>query len=80
MNSLAVPGPGNYSVPQLVGNESVGKTLHSKLNPSFEKPGANKFPGPGEYQDMYKSAKKSEPQWRIGTSIRDQELKITRRT
>ena len=52
----------------MVGNESVGKTLHSKLNPSFERPGANKVPGPGTYQDMYKTSKKAEPSWKMGTS------------
>lgn len=55
----------------MVGNESVGKTLHSKLSPSFERPGANKVPGPGSYQDVYRSAKKSEPSWKLGTSQRD---------
>jgi hypothetical protein len=78
--AASIPGPGNYAVPQLVGNESVGKTLHSKLSPSFERPGANKVPGPGAYQDMYRTAKKSDPQWRIGTSQRDQETRISQRT
>ena len=64
----------------MVGNESVGKTLHSKLSPSFERPGANKVPGPGSYQDVYRSAKKSEPSLKLGTSQRDYELRIARRT
>ena len=50
------------------GDESVGKTLHAKLSPQFERPGANKVPGPGTYADMYRTSKKSEPSWRIGTS------------
>ena len=76
---LGVPGPGNYDIPQLTGNESVGKTLHSKLKPSFEQPGANKTPGPGSYQDVYRNSRRSEPSWRIGTSKRDQETKIAQR-
>ena len=54
--------------------------MSQKLCPSFEKPGASKVPGPGTYQDTYKTTRSKEPEWRIGTSQRDDKLKISRRT
>lgn len=53
-----MPGPGTYPMKTLVGSESVGKTLSQKLCPAFEKPGANKFPGPGAYDGKFLTQKK----------------------
>jgi len=77
---LSSPGPGAYPIGTLIGTETVGKTMSQKLCPSFEKPGANKVPGPGTYQYDYKSTKSKDPQWRIGTSKRDDADRIMRRT
>lgn len=77
---LGSPGPGTYPIRTLVGTESVGKTMSQKLNPSFEKPGANKVPGPGAYSSDYKVSKSKDPQWRIGTSRRDDAENVMRRT
>lgn len=51
-----------------------------KLCPQFEKPGANKVPGPGAYNSDFKSTTKSEPTWKIGTSTRYDRDNIMRRT
>lgn len=74
--ALAVPGPGTYPIKQIVGNETVGKSLGQKLNPAFQQPGANKTPGPGAYDGKYRTQKSSDPSWRIGTSRRDDQEKI----
>lgn len=55
---VSVPGPGTYTIRQMVGNDCEGKTLSQKLCPSFEKPGANRVPGPGTYGDEYAVTKK----------------------
>ncbi len=77
---MSVPGPGTYAIRQMVGNETVGKTLSMKLCPGFEKPGANNFPGPGTYDGNFRTTKKSDPNWKIGSSTRDDKEKIMRRT
>ena len=74
-----MPGPGTYDVKQLVGNESTAKSLHSKLSPAFQRPGANAFPGPGTYESPFQSTKKMDPQWRMGTSKRDDNEKTKSR-
>lgn len=40
------------------------------------------FPGPGTYgvNNAYKSAKKADPQWRFGSSTRNDQEKTMRRT
>lgn len=78
--TLSVPGPGQYEIKQLVGNESVGKSLSMKLCPNFQKPGANNVPGPGAYTGKYDLVKSQEPGWKIGSSTRDDQEKIMRRT
>jgi len=78
--AASIPGPGAYAIKQLVGNESVGKSLGGKLSPAFERPGANKVPGPGAYSAEFRAMYKSMPSWRIGTSTRDDQEKIKRRT
>jgi hypothetical protein len=77
---MSVPGPGTYPIKTLVGTESVGKTISMKLCPQFEKPGANKVPGPGAYNTDYKPTVNKEPTWKIGTSTRYDRDNITRRT
>lgn len=79
ISGTLAPGPGAYDIKQLVGNESPAKTLHSKLSPAFEKPGANKFPGPGSYAGRFDAGKAKDPQWRFGSSTRDDEMKTMRR-
>ena len=57
---VKVPGPGAYDIRTVTSKgdfRSPAKTLHSKLSPSFERPGANKFPGPGAYSGRYKVGK-----------------------
>ena len=51
-----------------------------KLCPQFEKPGANKVPGPGAYNTDYRPTVNKEPTWRIGTSTRYDRDNIMRRT
>ena len=65
-----MPGPGTYVLNPIVGTGSA-KTLHSKLMPNFEMPGANKVPGPGTYEGRYSAMIRAEPSWKIGTSTRD---------
>jgi len=67
---MSVPEAGKYPIQTMVGTESVGKTISMKLCPQFEKPGANKVPGPGAYNTDYKPTVNKEPTWRIGTSTR----------
>ena len=38
------------------------------------------FPGPGTYGDTYKAGKKQDPQWRFGSSTRNDQEKTMRRT
>ena len=46
--------------------------MSQKLCPSFEKPGANKVPGPGTYAAAnYRTVRSKDPEWRIGSSTRD---------
>jgi hypothetical protein len=54
--------------------------MSMKLCPQFEKPGANKVPGPGAYSSDYTATVNKEPTWRIGTSTRYDREKIMRRT
>ena len=63
-----------------MGNEAVGKSLSMKLCPGFQKPGANKVPGPGAYTSSVEYCKKSEPRWVFGSSTRNDTEKTMRRT
>ena len=51
-----------------------------KLSPAFQQPGANKTPGPGTYDGKYRTQRSADPAWRIGTSKRDDQERIARRT
>jgi len=43
------PGPGNYTIPQLVGNETTSKSMHATIKYSPEKRENSYKPGPGNY-------------------------------
>ena len=79
----AVVGPGAYlstERPEVIhGYAPFGSTAERGQGGAASQSKAP-MPGPGAYQDMYRTAKKSDPQWRIGTSQRDQETRISQRT
>lgn len=71
------PGPGAYNLKTLVGTESQGRTLASKLSPSKT---TNDFnPGPGQYSPKFTQSIKTNPGWRIGTSVRGEEERDEKR-
>lgn len=43
-------------------------------------PGSNNVPGPGTYAIDMSPIKNKDPQWRIGTSRRDEEDRVMRKT
>lgn len=71
------PGPGQYDLRGIVGSESQGRTLASKLNAA--KTSNNFAPGPGQYNPMFTQSIKKNPGWRIGSSKRDEEERDARR-
>ena len=71
------PGPGQYELRGIIGSESQGRTLATKLNPSKT---TNDFnPGPGQYQPQFTQSIKKNPGWRIGTSQRGEEQRDEKR-
>ena len=65
-----VPGPGHYPIKTLVGTESQGKSLAFRHTPGRT---TNEFnPGPGSYNQNYRSAVKSSPSFGMGTSKRQE--------
>jgi hypothetical protein len=54
--------------------------MGAKLKNVFDSGDVKNFPGPGTYKIDISPLKSKDPQWRIGTSKRDQADKIMRRT
>lgn len=71
------PGPGAYDIRGIVGTESQGRTLASKLKSSATE--KSSVPGPGQYTPMFSQAIKTNPGWRIGTSQRGEEERAERK-
>jgi hypothetical protein len=67
------PGPGAYESKSIIGTESQGKTLGSKLgNP---KSSNMLTPGPGTYNAKHEASLQASPGWKMGTSTRDDKAK-----
>ena len=66
----SVPGPGNYNMRQAPGN-GPKYTMRGKYN--LESKNGN--PGPGQYNNNNMYNKTHNPAWKIGTGIRDDDLK-----
>ena len=69
------PGVGNYNISKGIGG-GPKYTIVGKGNPLGV---GNKNPGPGQYDDMYRTIKRKNPSWKIGTSQRDDDLKRVKR-
>lgn len=69
------PGPGTYDLKGITGSESQGRTLASKFRQSQK----SFNPGPGQYTPMFSQAVKSNPGWKIGSSVRGEEERAERR-
>jgi len=63
------PGPGNYSLGSLIGR-GPQKSMHATIGYSPEKKENSYKPGPGNYDPDAIRMKKSEPQYKVGTSTR----------
>ena len=73
-----VPGPGTYPVKTIIGTDSQGKTLAGR----YEQARTTNMmaPGPGTYEPNNKPALQASPQWRMGSSKRDDADKLKMRT
>lgn len=72
------PGPGAYNIKGVVGTEKLGKTLTGR--PDTSKSHTTLSPGPGAYNANYRTAIKTSPGWKIGTSRRDEDVRQARQT
>ena len=68
--SKLFPGPGNYAITPLIGNEGTKKTMHSTIKYSPETKEQSYKPGPGNYEPNPLNVKKKEPQYKMGSSTR----------
>lgn len=74
---MKAPGPGNYDVKGHCGNASRGASLGKRL--PGPKSTADLVPGPGSYNNpgtRNNVSIKSQPNWKIGTASRDDELRV----
>lgn len=74
------PGPGAYPHKNLVADRKKGGVIGQKFVLKRDVPGSNNVPGPGSYEIDCNPIKLSNPTWRIGTSRRDDQERIARRT
>jgi hypothetical protein len=66
----ALPGPGNYALPGMTGNEGASSTMHSVIKYSpIERENSYK-PGAGTYDPNIFNSKTKMPQYKLGTSTR----------
>ena len=63
------PGPGNYSLGNLIG-KGQHKSMHATIGYSPERKENSYKPGPGNYDPHGLKVKKTDPQYKIGTSTR----------
>ena len=71
----STPGVGNYNIAKGLGNGPKYSML-GRGNPYNIR---NIYPGPGQYNDTFDITKTKNPSWKIGTSVRDDELKRIKR-
>ncbi len=68
-DSRLVPGPGTYQSKTIIGTDSQGKSLGSKLK---QQKTTDMFsPGPGTYNAKAEVTMMSSPGWKVGTSTRN---------
>ena len=65
------PGPGQYSLKNLLGNEGKSYSIHNKLNYKPIESQGKLTPGPGTYVSTADNLGKGGPSWGQGTSKRD---------
>ena len=70
--AIETPGPGNYELNSQIGE---GKPQYSMRIKEKEKGDRYITPGPGRYNNEEMNLYKHYPEWKIGTSKRDDELK-----
>ena len=66
-----IPGAGTYTLPGKTGTEGRKSTIHSTIGYSPERKENSYKPGPGVYSPDRAASLKKEPQYKIGTSQRD---------
>jgi hypothetical protein len=64
------PGPGNYALPGITGNEGGSKTMHSVIEYDPLKKEHSYKPGPGNYNPDVSKVKKNDPAFKLGSSTR----------
>jgi hypothetical protein len=72
-----IPGPGTYKSKDITGTETHGKTLLSK----YETPKTSNqlTPGPGTYQARFGGHQPNSPQYKLGSSKRDDMDRVNQR-
>eukprot|EP00352_Strombidinopsis_acuminata_P007641 CAMPEP_0176355204 /NCGR_PEP_ID=MMETSP0126-20121128/13135_1 /TAXON_ID=141414 ORGANISM="Strombidinopsis acuminatum, Strain SPMC142" /NCGR_SAMPLE_ID=MMETSP0126 /ASSEMBLY_ACC=CAM_ASM_000229 /LENGTH=75 /DNA_ID=CAMNT_0017707769 /DNA_START=721 /DNA_END=948 /DNA_ORIENTATION=+ len=75
---MTVPGPGNYESKTIIGTETRGKTMGSKLQSAVTS--NRQTPGPGTYSSHFNFSHKKAPTWLMGTSTRNDADKSKMRT
>lgn len=75
------PGPGHYPSKSLISAPGKrGGVIGQRFILKQNVPGSNNVPGPGTYAIDMSPIKNKDPQWRIGTSRRDEEDRVMRKT
>ena len=67
------PGPGNYKLKPLIGEEGKKNSIHGTIDYTPEKKEQSYKPGPGNYNPDYQVAKKREPAYKLGSDIRGED-------
>jgi hypothetical protein len=64
------PGPGNYQLKPLVGNEGLKSSMHRTIDYKPENKEQSYKPGPGNYNPNINASIRAEPAYKLGTSSR----------
>ena len=64
------PGPGNYKIPTLIGEEARKTSIHGTIDYTPEKKEQSYKPGPGNYSPDMMVVKNRMPAYKQGTSAR----------
>jgi len=67
-----VPGPGSYNLKGIIGTEGPRRTLAGRFKIDLNAKELNQKPGPGQYTPQLNPAQNKSPNYRIGSSIREQ--------